>query len=614
MKYLSNLNLNRNQITNVVIDNRTTAQINALTETNARIGMLVYDTTLNELKVCTAVAAGSSTWDVVGKEYYLTTGISTNTVTINLLNADGDTNDSFSIKTNNSLDIALDAEVLTLGLHQISAGSTDQGALWYNGTTKANGQFYGGTSAPTSTTRLNYDGVFHAKNFVGTFNGLTITETNGTLTIGNDQVFTISSSTNFGTNTISLNSAVLTLDANLTVGGTNTGAITISSNGAGARTLILEDNVTIKPITNGHVLYASADDTINSEAQLATTRGGTGIGSYATGDLLYASATNTLSKLGIGSNGQVLRVTNGNVAWASGGGTDQALIIQNDGTNNTVFDGAAQRTLNFVGGDDISLTYATNSLTIDNTSTLNTVTGRGNSTQNGISVGYVTITATNSNGNLSVAGNGQVIGNLGTNGNLAVGGNAVIEGNLTVKGTTTTVDSTTVSVGDAVIELAKDNTNPLTGFAGLAIRNYDGVNDGAIVIDSNGIMRIGDVTIETNGSLTDVSTQPVLTREEAAGLDDGDVLIWDDTNSRAVGSTLQALGGVLKYTATIGNASATSIVVNHGLGTEDIQVTLFEVSTKSIVYADVTATNATHATIGFAEAPGTNAIKVVIIG
>jgi hypothetical protein len=43
--------------------------------------------------------------------------------------------------------------------------------------------------------------------------------------------------------------------------------------------------------------------------------GGTNQTSYATGDLLYASASNTLSKRTIGTSGQILTVTGGVPAW-----------------------------------------------------------------------------------------------------------------------------------------------------------------------------------------------------------------------------------------------------------------------------------------------------------
>ena len=49
---------------------------------------------------------------------------------------------------------------------------------------------------------------------------------------------------------------------------------------------------------------------------LGQSSGGTGFSTYTTGDVLYASAANTLSKLGIGSTGEVLTVVGGVPAWA----------------------------------------------------------------------------------------------------------------------------------------------------------------------------------------------------------------------------------------------------------------------------------------------------------
>jgi hypothetical protein len=53
---------------------------------------------------------------------------------------------------------------------------------------------------------------------------------------------------------------------------------------------------------------------------IGTTYGGTNQSTYTTGDLLYASGTNTLSKLAIGSSTQVLTVTGGVPVWAASGG------------------------------------------------------------------------------------------------------------------------------------------------------------------------------------------------------------------------------------------------------------------------------------------------------
>jgi len=52
---------------------------------------------------------------------------------------------------------------------------------------------------------------------------------------------------------------------------------------------------------------------------LGATSGGTGFTTYATGDLIYASATNTLSKLTAGTNGYVLTLSAGVPTWAAGG-------------------------------------------------------------------------------------------------------------------------------------------------------------------------------------------------------------------------------------------------------------------------------------------------------
>jgi hypothetical protein len=53
-----------------------------------------------------------------------------------------------------------------------------------------------------------------------------------------------------------------------------------------------------------------------SATAIAPTKGGTGLTAYATGNLLYANAANTLTTLGIGSSGQFLKVVSGVPAWS----------------------------------------------------------------------------------------------------------------------------------------------------------------------------------------------------------------------------------------------------------------------------------------------------------
>lgn len=54
----------------------------------------------------------------------------------------------------------------TIALTDIAAGSSTTGALSYKGISRTEGYFYGGDTKPTSSTRLNYDGHFHATKMV----------------------------------------------------------------------------------------------------------------------------------------------------------------------------------------------------------------------------------------------------------------------------------------------------------------------------------------------------------------------------------------------------------------------------------------------------------------
>ena len=77
---------------------------------------------------------------------------------------------------------------------------------------------------------------------------------------------------------------------------------------------------------------------------LPVANGGTNITSYTTGDILYASATNTLSKLAAGTNGYVLTLSGGVPTWAAGGGSSAITIntttISGGTTGRVLYDNA----------------------------------------------------------------------------------------------------------------------------------------------------------------------------------------------------------------------------------------------------------------------------------
>lgn len=69
-----------------------------------------------------------------------------------------------------------------------------------------------------------------------------------------------------------------------------------------------------------------------------------------------------------------------------------------------------------------------------------------------------------------------------------------------------------------------------------------------------------------------------------------------------------------KFTALVGNGSATSIAVNHALGNQWVTVQVVEVATLAVVLCDVVLTDANNATVTFGTAPATNAYRVIVVG
>lgn len=72
---------------------------------------------------------------------------------------------------------------------------------------------------------------------------------------------------------------------------------------------------------------------------------------------------------------------------------------------------------------------------------------------------------------------------------------------------------------------------------------------------------------------------------------------------------------VRKYSTSIGDGSATSYVVTHALGTQDVTVELYDNSSPyATVYADVEHTSSSTVTVKFAAAPASDQYRVVVHG
>lgn len=68
---------------------------------------------------------------------------------------------------------------------------------------------------------------------------------------------------------------------------------------------------------------------------IGPTYGGTGLAAYSSGDIIYASATNTLARLGAGANGRILTMSGGFPAWLPAGAGSGTVTQVDTGTGLT---------------------------------------------------------------------------------------------------------------------------------------------------------------------------------------------------------------------------------------------------------------------------------------
>jgi hypothetical protein len=146
-------------------------------------------------------------------------------------------------------------------------------------------------------------------------------------------------------------------------------------------------------------------------------------------------------------------------------------------------------------------------------------------TSGGVSiVGYTVINAggekfrVSSNGVASLA-NTSVTGNLSVSGNLNVTGKETVEEIVNIKS-----ENNFITLRDGAQTAIASGS-----LSGTKVENYDGLgNDLLFGTDASGVFRIGD----DGGTL-----EPIATRDEASNLTNGQLMKWDATNQRLVGTS-----------------------------------------------------------------------------
>jgi hypothetical protein len=144
---------------------------------------------------------------------------------------------------------------------------------------------------------------------------------------------------------------------------------------------------------------------------LGPTSGGTGLTSYTTGDIIYASATNTLNTLAAGTNGHVLTLSSGIPAWAAA----NSMVYPGAGIPNST--GTAWGTsYNVTGTGDVVLSEAptlTGAVTIGSTTGTDTITlGRSTGAQTVNVATGTTAASTTKAVNIGTAGNASSTTNI----------------------------------------------------------------------------------------------------------------------------------------------------------------------------------------------------------
>lgn len=102
-------------------------------------------------------------------------------------------------------------------------------------------------------------------------------------------------------------------------------------------------------------------------------------------------------------------------------------------------------------------------------------------------------------------------------------------------------------------------------------------------------------------------------------------LVWAQTTggtSLTAGAGILISGGVItadpavvvrKYSASIGDGTATTLTVTHNLNTQDVIVSVREVSTNAVVIADVVANGVNTVQLTFAVAPTTGQYRATVV-
>jgi len=199
--------------------------------------------------------------------------------------------------------------------------------------------------ANTNTSANVFFNAFTNVGASGTTTSLSVSSTyNWVITGSGGQTFTMPDATtlpvgatytfnnNQTSGAIVVNNRSSTLIVSIPSGGYVTVILLTNGNSAGTWDYHFDAPSNVSWSTNTFSYSGSITNATWNGVAIGATYGGTGQTTYATGDILYASATNTLSKLSAGTNGYVLTLAGGVPTWAT---TASGTTITDDTSTNS---------------------------------------------------------------------------------------------------------------------------------------------------------------------------------------------------------------------------------------------------------------------------------------
>jgi hypothetical protein len=234
---------------------------------------------------------------------------------------------------------------------------------------------------------------------------------------------------------------------------------------------------------------------------------------------------------------------------------------------------------------------------------------------------------------VNFAGDATTVSIGAATGTTTINNNTVVTGNLTVNGTTTTVNSTVVTVDDILIELGAVATpTDITAeggginLLGLTNKTITWVGTNTAWTSSENFDLVTGKTYKINGTnvLSSTTLGSGVTGSSLTSVGTITSGTWTGTTiavaNGGTGATTAAgaktnLGFTTKFAEPIGDGSATSFTVSHGLASRDVQVYVYETSSPwERVFPDVKHTSTSVVTLEFAIAPTSAQYRVVVIG